>query len=410
MLEDRLQFIVEQLAERLERSVVIDDSALRPLAVSAQLGQLDQSRIDYVLQRRTSGEIRSIISAHGVQRARGPVRIPANDELGTLPRLVIPLLDQGLHLGSLWLIDDPVLTQDQVDEALARAEEASRLLSDRVAQESQEADAARRLVDNLLRPGLQARERAAEGIRELDVIEDAPSYVVAVVRARRTCPVGADGPSALTNLRRLAGEVRRRVPHRAVLCGTPRDRELVLIASGTQRESVLGALRWSAREHIVGTRSGVGSLEGVREAREDARYAADISGVAAGSTGMSDWSELGPYSAFQHLERSLGGLERLCPGISALWVSGNEMYECTVRSYLGHGGNVQKTAADLHIHRTTLYWRLTNVERALGVDLSSGDDRLRLHMALLFAELVPQVTLTTELPTADRAAPARTMA
>ncbi|QKV97068.1 helix-turn-helix domain-containing protein [Streptomyces sp. NA02950] len=391
MVEDRLQFIVEQLAERLERSVVIDDSALRLLAVSAQLGRVDQSRIDAVLQRRTSHRIRAFITAQGVQRARGPVRIPRNDELGTLPRLVIPLLDQGLHLGSLWLIDDPVLTPDQVGVALAHAEEASRLLSDRVAQDSQEMEGVRRLVDNLLRPDPRVHERAAESIRELDVIEDAPSYVVAVVRARRTHPVRAGGPSALTDLRRLAGEVRRRAPRRAVLCGTPRDVELVLIASGTQRESVLGALRRSAREHIVGTRSGVDCLERVREAREDARYAADVCGVAAGSAGMSDWCELGAYSAFQHLDRSLSGLERLCPGISALWDSGNEMYECTVRSYLGHGGNVQKTAADLHIHRTTLYWRLTNVERALGVDLSSGDDRLRLHMALLFAELVPQV-------------------
>jgi hypothetical protein len=120
---------------------------------------------------------------------------------------------------------------------------------------------------------------------------------------------------------------------------------------------------------------------------------------------MADWSELGPYAAFQHLERSLSGLERLCPGVSTLWDAGNEMYECTLRTYLGHGGNVQKTAADLHIHRTTLYWRLANVERALGVDLSSGDDRLRLHMALLLAELLPQVSVARS-PASGGLAPA----
>ncbi|MBO4257797.1 PucR family transcriptional regulator [Streptomyces griseorubiginosus] len=393
MLEDRLQLVVEQLAERLERSVIIDDSALRPLAVSAQLGRVDQSRIDAVLQRRTSGRIRAVISEHGVQRARGPVRIPADEELGTLARLVIPLLDQGLHLGSLWLIDDPALTPAQVDEALACAAEASRLLSDRVAQDSQEAGAARRLVDNLLRPDARVRERAAESMRELDLIEDAPSYVVAVVRSRPDCPVGADGANATADLRRLAGDVRRRVPHRTVVCSTPRDGELVLIARGVLHESFLAALRAGAGAYAVGTRSGVESFDAVREAREDARYAAEVAGVADGFEGMADWSDLGPYAAFQHLERSLSGLERLCPGVSTLWEPGNEMYECTLRSYLGHGGNVQKTAADLHIHRTTLYWRLANVERTLGVDLSSGDDRLRLHMALLFAELLPQVSV-----------------
>lgn len=409
MLEDRLQFIVEQLAERLDRSVIIDDSALRPLAVSAQLGRVDQSRIDSVLQRRTSGRIRAFISEYGVQRARCPVRIPANEELGTLARLVIPLLHQGLHLGSLWLIDDPALTPEQVDQAMAFAEKASRLLSDRVTQDSQEADQARRFVDNLLRPDPGVRERAVEGLRELDVIEEAPSYAVAVVRARRESPVGPDGLNGGAVLRRLAGEVRRRVSRRAVVCSTPRDGELVLVASGAHRETVLEALRYGAGDHLVGSRCGVGSLHGVREACDDARYAADVAAVAAGFEGTADWAGLGAYSAFQHLDRSLAGLERLCPGVSALWESGNDMYECTVRSYLVHGSNAQKAAADLHIHRTTLYWRLTNVERVLGVDLSNGDDRLRLHMALLFAELVPDVA-PARLPAPGSAAPRRTSA
>ncbi len=63
------------------------------------------------------------------------------------------------------------------------------------------------------------------------------------------------------------------------------------------------------------------------------------------------------------------------------------MYEATIRAYLGCGANAQQAAALLHIHRTTLYWRLARVTDLLAVDLSRGDDRLKLHLALKLAEL-----------------------
>ena len=63
------------------------------------------------------------------------------------------------------------------------------------------------------------------------------------------------------------------------------------------------------------------------------------------------------------------------------------MYEATIRTYLDCGANAQQAAARLHIHRTTLYWRLGRVAELLAVDLSQGDDRLKLHLALKLAEL-----------------------
>jgi sugar diacid utilization regulator len=112
--------------------------------------------------------------------------------------------------------------------------------------------------------------------------------------------------------------------------------------------------------------------------------------VVARFDGHADWAVLGSYAPFQHLPRDRRGLERLCPGVSALWAEGNGMYAATARCYLDHAGNAQRTAAALHVHRTTLYWRLANIERLLGLALAEGDDRLRLHLALKFAELVPE--------------------
>jgi hypothetical protein len=391
LLEDCLQLIVDRLAERLSRSVIVDDPALRPLAVSAQLGRVDQARIDAVLQRRTSDRIRALISRHGVPKASDPVRIPANAQLGTLARLVIPLVGEGYHLGYLWLIDDPALTPPQVGEALAYAVEAGRLLSARVMQESQEANTARRLVDDLLRPDRRVRERAAERIRDLDLVEGTPPYAVGVVCAVHRLPDATGIRGSPADLRRLASDVRRRAGTRAAACGTPRAGQLVLVTTAARQEFVFRTLRSAASGYALGTRSGVDSLELVREAREDARYAAEVAGAVPPFQGAADWASLGPYAAFQCVERNRNGLERICPGVSALWARGHEMHESTVRCYLTSGANAQKTAAALQIHRTTLYWRLAAVERLLGIDLSDGYDRLRLHMALMLADLIPDL-------------------
>ncbi|MBO0774509.1 MAG: hypothetical protein J2P35_23905, partial [Actinobacteria bacterium] len=75
MFEQQLQVIAEQLADALQRSVIIDDAALRPVAVSAQTGLVDASRVEAVLQRRTSARHRQLLTEHGIFKARKPVRI-----------------------------------------------------------------------------------------------------------------------------------------------------------------------------------------------------------------------------------------------------------------------------------------------------------------------------------------------
>jgi len=59
----------------------------------------------------------------------------------------------------------------------------------------------------------------------------------------------------------------------------------------------------------------------------------------------------------------------------------------TAEVYLDHAGQAARTAAALGIHRQTLYYRLSRVEELTGLDLTSGEDRLLLHMALKSARL-----------------------
>jgi hypothetical protein len=54
----------------------------------------------------------------------------------------------------------------------------------------------------------------------------------------------------------------------------------------------------------------------------------------------------------------------------------------TLTAYLDHGGNYDDTAAALHIHRSTLRYRLQRIRELSGHDLTHPDTRLNLHVAL----------------------------
>jgi DNA-binding PucR family transcriptional regulator len=60
----------------------------------------------------------------------------------------------------------------------------------------------------------------------------------------------------------------------------------------------------------------------------------------------------------------------------------------TAERFLDLAGNVQQTAAELHLHRTALYHRLDRIGTLYGLDLQrSGDDRLLAHLGLKLARL-----------------------
>lgn len=72
----------------------------------------------------------------------------------------------------------------------------------------------------------------------------------------------------------------------------------------------------------------------------------------------------------------------------------------TLGVYLDHGGNYDDTAAALHIHRSTLRYRLQRIRELSGHDLAHADTRLNLHVAVRAAVVAdPPVLPTASSPT-----------
>jgi len=382
VFEQQLQVIAEQLAAALERSVIIDDAALRPVAVSAQTGLVDASRIEAVLQRRTSARHRQMLTERGIFKAREPVPIPPR-EPGSLPRLCLPLAHRDQLLGFLWLMDEPPLTAAQVQRAQAAAAQAARLLHQRAARQTAEFGTFAGLADALLHADDEDRAEAARELTDEAALTGSPPYALGLIRYLADAPAGQRD-----SLLQVAGDLRRRAAPGSFVLATPGKHELMAI---TTRDAT-GPLRDAVRALpgpplVIGTAGAAAALAAVHAERDNARYAAEVAAAVPAFSRAADWGDLDSYAVFQYLPRDQAAPERICPGITAVLTERTGMYEATIRAYLDCGANVQQAAALLHIHRTTLYWRLARVTDLLAVDLSRGDDRLKLHLALKLAEL-----------------------
>jgi len=389
VFEEHLQHTAEQLARDLGRSVIIDDAGLRPLAITPQTGRLDRTRVEAVLQRGTSVRLRRKLTEYGVFSAREPVSIPGDPQQATLPRLCLPLRADDQLLGFLWLINEPALTTEQTRRAQATAAQAAHLLAQRAIQATGQFAVLSDLADGLLHPREQVRQEAATALAGQAALAGPPPYALAVIRPAAGRPASAQDPGwAAGHLRRAAGDLRLRAAPGALVLTSPGQGELVAVTTA----GALAELRRVVRALpgvplAVGTCGGAAALTDVHASLGNAQYAAYVAARVPRFARAADWAGLGTYAAFQHLYRDPSAPERICPGVGALLDERAGTYRQTIRCYLDCGAQAQQAATQLHIHRTTLYWRLARAAELIPLDLHRGDDRLKLHLALTLADL-----------------------
>ncbi|MEN0136744.1 MAG: GAF domain-containing protein, partial [Rhodococcus sp. (in: high G+C Gram-positive bacteria)] len=123
-----VQQLADNLADRLNRSIEIDDCSLRPLALTEQYGDLDDVRVQAILRRHSTPEVFDHAFSLDIAHATGPVRYPPDSALKTLARVCIPLRAHGELQGYLWLIDSPPLTDSDITVAVETATDIADLL------------------------------------------------------------------------------------------------------------------------------------------------------------------------------------------------------------------------------------------------------------------------------------------
>ncbi|MEU6079736.1 helix-turn-helix domain-containing protein [Streptomyces sp. NPDC047108] len=98
---------------------------------------------------------------------------------------------------------------------------------------------------------------------------------------------------------------------------------------------------------------------------------------------VAEWAAIGPYRTLTRLP-AMGPAD---PAAAPLLEPGQVQLAHTAEVFLDCAGQAGRAAAALGIHRQTLYYRLSRVEKLTGLDLNVGEDRLLLHMALKAARI-----------------------
>ncbi|MBF6174076.1 PucR family transcriptional regulator [Nocardia blacklockiae] len=392
-----VQHMVDTLADQLGRSVVIDDPAVRMIYTSRHFGDEDPVRIRAILQHDAGPEVGRFILAQGAARWHGPHVVRASAELGLHSRLCVPLYGPGWLLGFLMVMDaDGSLTPAEIEHIDKTSRDiAAQLYADSLAADPRRLERRAALRDLLGEDG--AARRAA--LATLQVEHDARrTGTAAVTTVHIGTPAAADTPIDIALPTALDGPARAR----AVLSDFVIDGTRATLLQFRDRPP--SDLRVQA-EHIraelhrlLGPDSnpaiGLGTVEGHLDQAWQARRRADIAVRAAlrglGSPdGIAHWDDLGAHAVLLEIpDRALTWSTIPAPVRELLARDGSGKLLDTLRSFLDHGGSIARTATALHMHRTSLYYRLDRIRSITGLDLDDGRDRLLLHLGVRLLDLV----------------------
>lgn len=389
-----LQRLTEQLGERLERSVAIDNPQMQLQAYSPHFGAVDEQRLASILHRQAHPEAIEWAMEHGVQHADDWVRLPASPERGMLNRICVPVRHDGVLMGYIWLIDaDESINAEELDLAREAAHRAADIMHRDGLIANLRTARERELLRDLIDDNGAVRDQAMSGLAE-ESLFDVHRPVQAVV-LDTSADVDVHDRVEITEVALI--RIRQRLPERRSLHLTRPDHGLLVLTPDehTRTADVASRLYREYRRLIGDTetpvRAGIGTLcdvvTDVRTSYRRARAATHVGGILGLRENVT-WAELGIYRLLSVLPVDEIVADVLHPGVIRLAAhpDGEQLLH-TLEVFLDAAGDVASASAQLYLHRTTLYNRLSKIERVGALDLKRGAERLDLHLSIKLARL-----------------------
>ncbi|GAU65608.1 transcriptional regulator [Streptomyces sp. NBRC 110611] len=418
------QQLVDEISAALGAPATLEDRDFGLIAFGAHDGEddevMDPVRTRSILQRRSSAAVRAWFEAFGIARARTPLRIPPDPAAGVFRgRICLPVRHRSIVHGYVWVLDDGRLSDlalgghgsppdPRITQAMESAARIGALLADEARTGSELGD----LLHELLAAGPSGRPAAATALRDalrdtLRFTPGVPLTLVAVVPwdpsdtgtaplpnlpgLLAACPLRTAGrPRGATAGHALAALVRLRSTGALAPALTVAEHLLRSPRTGAAPAATdhLPQPRTAASGHLRPPRPAAGIGIGTREltdlpgAWREALDAARAARAEPRLGPVAQWDAIGSY-------RLLAGLPATAPdpALGPLLAPAHAELARTAEVFLDCAGQAGRTAQELGIHRQTLYYRLSRVEKLTGLDLDDGEHRLLVHMALKAARL-----------------------
>jgi hypothetical protein len=389
--EREIQAAVDDIASKLQAGVSLDDLTGRLVAYSAQHGTADDARVRSLLDREAPAEVREWEARHGTATAVEPVLIAANEALKMQARICIPLIHRGVRTGLLFVID-PLAAEDSsrvarlgddiADHiALLAAflyEMASPDLDERHRREVEFFDACQGDAAALSRMSTWQAIRSAKKLRLAVSIFVAGRDVTTVSEARAAQVRLARQQTVSRYSSLIVGSVQE--THTVVLLRPDNEANAAL-----QIHQRLAAASGSTSDQhgerlYTGVAENVDSLSNLPEVYRRAIIAAQAAAVEPESGTIASWETIGAYRVIATRLRTAGVVSELLEKLTQADTSGELV--TTLEVFYDQHENVKAVADALHLHRTSLYYRIHKIRDILGVDPFDGGVRLELHLAL----------------------------
>ncbi|WP_020495895.1 PucR family transcriptional regulator [Sciscionella marina] len=376
---------VQAYADRLGRPIIVFDADFTVIAFSVHDRDVDHARLTIILSHKGSSRARESIRDYRVGQSEGPVRIPPLD--GGQSRLVAPVRYEGRLVGYLssTIPEDDDRTYADDEELRERRARIGLLLAAMALGEREDQDRALRLLTALLEGEQEQRARAADELLASGLLSPVPHYTVISITGR-----ARSGPGSAT-LRLALDRALSTIPAFPTLraVGAVLGGAAVLLVPYEIDTERLAALL--AQPAFSGLRAGVGGahtpLSHAHRSQREARIALR-GGADPGHGSVIHWPDLGLDRLLLQLPLEDLGAADLPDTVRRLLdtQSGPDLAQ-TLETYLDHGCDAQRTAQALHVHRSTLYYRLDRVRAVAKVELSDGSLRRELHVGLRVATL-----------------------
>ena len=395
-MPQELQLIADSLAGRLQRSVAIDDPQMRLLVHTAHGAEtVDRHRVQSITHKTTTKEYRDWALHSGVDMASTAVRVPANPDLEVIARVCVPIRGQGILLGYLWLLDaDQTVSDIDVDLATMSADLIGRVLHQQWQLGDLHRSRDRELLRDLLSGDLAVREPAAHRLIVDGRLPDPAHLAVLTIQTHPDDP----GTETAIDLA-LRHTMARLTSAHGIATSSGATGTFLLADRQTPPAARLQEIAEDLHTRItkalpgdITVRVGIGPVvdspahayESHIRAQNALKVAARVPEFAA----VAPWDALGIYRLLVQLPPERFHDTTIPDGLLRLLDTDDSgTLVDTLEVYLDEATRPTSAIEHLQIHRTSLYYRLHRIEKATGMDLGNGYDRLALHLGIKMARL-----------------------
>jgi len=397
--DDGVQQAVDLLEMALSRPVILEDAMLRPIAYSKQPDDIDGARLSVILHRGVQPEFLRMCQELGITTARGPIWTPEQPEWNMNQRLCIPVRHGRSLMAYLWVLTPKgSLSKQQIEVAVATASFVANALDAkrkqrRTAEQSNQMALARLLGSESDQSTLLANLATDENL-------PADSRVVVMVFDRPDgVELGRDGDVIDVVLGIKDHLPGTELPVRWMVHLADRPAVLAVLSADSRLDesAIAQAVQTSLSAHfqhpvVVGSGGEAVPLREVRKAYERAVTTAWVARTSARDRAATSWSQIGSWRLIARLAQTVtdtpGLAEDFHPGLARLLAEGRSDLIDTLEAYLASGSDVRATADALHLHRSTLYYRIERISEITGANLRDGETRFELMLGLRLAALL----------------------